>query len=69
MTFVPCYFFFLYKNLQLRLYFRFYLKKSLFHPGVDALCTLLIATNDASVWSSEKPQGLHQRTKRLLKEV
>lgn len=57
----------MYNNVQLRLYFCFYLKKSVFHPGVDALCTLLIATNDAGVWTSDKPQGLHQGTNRLLK--
>lgn len=55
----------MYNNVQLRLYFCFYLKKSVFHPGVDALCTLLIATNDAGVWTSDKPQGLHQGTNRL----
>lgn len=42
-----------------------YLKKSLFHLWIDTLCTLLIATNDAGVRSSDKPQGLHKWTDRL----
>lgn len=60
----------MYTNVQLRQYFFFffYLKKSLFHPGIDAFCTLLIATNDAGVWSSDKPQGLHQGTNRLCEK-
>lgn len=36
-----------------------HLKKLPFHFGVDPLCALLVAANNAGVWSREQQQALH----------